>query len=238
MTGTMLHSSSGRCAASAELIPSSADTTPAASAALALARHAGSAASSAVRCTSSSRVLRLHALDVHGARRRALLEGVPQHGVLALVVGVQSGREHREMVGDDLGVHGVALGDPVDQRAALAEAGLEHPMDLGHAACVAGLGDGTGRAGRTARRRRRRAHVRVGRHSREAGSRASRLRSSVMELVVRDLTTPRMPGQDPCRASRPRGERRGRVGPAAGLRVREATGAAVAHEAGLGFGND
>ena len=132
------------------------------------------------------RVLLLHALDVHRTRRGALLERVPQQGVLALMVGVQAGREHREVVGHDVGVDAVALGDADDELAALAEPGLEHAVDLGHAARIAGLGHGNGCAGglggtagcnRCTGPRACLARVLAGRHWAEARSQACRLRS-------------------------------------------------------------
>ena len=57
----------------------------------------GSARSSSLRCTSMHGVLLLHALDVLGARRRALFEGPPQLLVLALVVRVQAQRDRRQL---------------------------------------------------------------------------------------------------------------------------------------------
>ena len=67
------------------------------------------------------------------------LEAAPEHGVFALVMRVQPGGEHRQVVTDEVGLLRVGVGDPADQPGALAEPGPEHPMDLGHAAGVADL---------------------------------------------------------------------------------------------------
>ncbi len=84
-------------------------------------------------------VLLLHALDVHRARRRPLLERVPQPLVFALVVRVQPQRGGRQLHGHGLRVSGVARGHAADERRPLAEAAAEHAVDVDHPARVAGL---------------------------------------------------------------------------------------------------
>ena len=63
-------------------------------------------------------VLRLHALDVRGARRRALLERAPEPLVLALVVGVQAERQRVELRRD-----GIRVGEVARARRARTSAG-------------------------------------------------------------------------------------------------------------------
>ena len=135
----MFVSSSGRCTAIAALTPSSAASTGAASAAVADARQAGSAAIERGQVHEQLGVLRLHPLDVRRARRRALVEGVPQPLVLALVVRVQADRHRLELRRDGRGVLGVALADAAHEVGALAEPAPEEAVDLDHPARVAGL---------------------------------------------------------------------------------------------------
>ena len=104
-------------------------------------------------------VLRLHALDVHGARRRALLERAPEALVLALVVRVQADRQRLELRRDGRRVLGVALADAAHEVGPLAEPAAEQSVDLDHPARVAGLRGSGGNV--AARRQRCRGHARL-----------------------------------------------------------------------------
>jgi hypothetical protein len=84
-------------------------------------------------------VMLFHPLDVDSTRGRALLERVPEVGVLTLVVCMEGDGEHPEVIADDIGVGGIALSDTRDKGGRFAEPSPEHPVDFGHPARVAGL---------------------------------------------------------------------------------------------------
>ena len=118
ITGTMLVSSSGRCTPSAALIPSSAASTGAASSGRRARPPGGKRRVERAQVHEHDGVLLLHALDVLGARRGALLERAPEPLVLALVVRVQAERGRRQLVR-----HGLRVAEVAGRRRARTSAG-------------------------------------------------------------------------------------------------------------------